>query len=144
MVARKLKYLKEKLKVWNREIFGDVKVKKHLLLDSINSLDLKEESSGLSNEELEQRSIAKAECAKVSFMEEISWRQKSRALWLQAGDRKTKYFHKIANLHRKFNSISTIEVDGIQYDTMPAMKSAILGFYKSLFSESEAWRPLVV
>jgi len=82
VVASKLKYLKEKLKVWNRVTFGDIRVKKLKLLDSINLFDRKEESSGLSSEELEQRSAAKADWAKVCTLEEISWRQKSRALWL--------------------------------------------------------------
>jgi len=79
----------------------------------------------------------------IILMEEISWRQKSRALWLQAGDRYTKKFHKIANMHRKFNSLSSIEVERVCFDTLPAMKSAIFGFYKSLFTESKPWRPFV-
>ena len=119
MVASKLKHLKEKLKVWNRETFGDIKVKKLKLLDSINLLDLKEESSGPSSEELEQRSAGMAEWAKVCTLEEISWRQKSKALWPQAGDRNTKYFHRVVSLHRKFNSLSTIEVEVTRYDTLP-------------------------
>jgi len=76
--------------------------------------------------------------AKVSVLKEISWRQKSRALWLHAGDRNTKFFHRVANVHRKLNSISTIEVDGIRYDSLSAMKSAIFDFYKAVFTESEA------
>jgi len=28
MVASKLKYIKEKLNIWNREIFGDIKIQK--------------------------------------------------------------------------------------------------------------------
>jgi len=76
-------------------------------------------------------------------MEEISWRQKSRVLWLNAGDRNTKFFHRVASLYRKFNFISYIEMDGTRFDTLPTMKSAIKGFYKSLFTESEAWRPQV-
>jgi len=72
VVASKLKYLKGKLKVWNKEIFEDIKVKKHELLDLIKSLDLKEESFGLSSEELKQRSEAKADWAKVFVLEEIS------------------------------------------------------------------------
>jgi len=70
-------------------------------------------------------------------VEEISWRQKSRALWLQAGDRNTNFFYRITNMHRKFNSRSTIEVEGVCYDTLPAMKSEIFGFYKYLFTELE-------
>ena len=44
VVASKLKYLKAKLKVWDRETFGDIRVKKHKLLKLIKSLDLKKES----------------------------------------------------------------------------------------------------
>ena len=74
-----------------------------------------------------QRTNAKAEWAKVNLTEEISWRQKSRVLWLQARDRNTKFFHRVVNMHREFNSLSTIEVEGVLYDALPAMKSAIFG-----------------
>ena len=76
------------------------------------------------------------------FLEEISWRQKSRGLWLRAGDQNTKFFHRVANLHRKFNTISSIEADGIRLDSLPEMKSVICGFYKTLYTEAENWRPL--
>ena len=56
------------------EIFDDIRVKKHKLLEAINSLDLKEESTGLSSKEFDMRSESKAKWAKVSFLEEISWR----------------------------------------------------------------------
>jgi len=48
-----------------------------------------------------------------------------------------KFFYRITNMHRKFNSRSTIEVEGVCYDTLPAMKSEIFGFYKYLFTELE-------
>jgi len=67
-------------------------------------------------------------------------RQKLRALWLKAGDRNTKFFHRVANMRRKFNSMSFVVVDGVQYDALPDMKSTIYNFYKSLLSESEPWR----
>ena len=44
-------------------------------MDSINQLDVKEETSGLSNEELEQRKADRDELAKVILMHKISWRQ---------------------------------------------------------------------
>ena len=34
-------------------------------------------------------------------------------------------------------------VDGVQYNALQNTKSAIYNFYKSLFSESEPWRPKV-
>lgn len=41
------------------------------------------------------------ELERVSLLEEISWRQNSRALWLKEGDNKfTNVFQVVANLHR--------------------------------------------
>ena len=141
VVANKLKFIKGKLKVWNREVFGDIRTKKDAALSIINALDLKEDSVGLTSDELLQRKGAKDEWSKFTLMEEVSWRQKSRALWLKEGDRNTKFFHRMANLHRKFNHLSCVVVDGVQYEGLHEMKTAIHEFYKYLFTESEHWRP---
>ena len=58
MLARKLKFVKEELKKWNKDVFGHIRLRKYNLLDSVNALDVKEESIGLSIEEIEQRTKA--------------------------------------------------------------------------------------
>jgi hypothetical protein len=42
------------------------------------------------------------------LQEEISWRQKSRVLWLKEGDKCTKFFHRIANSNRRSNAIVSL------------------------------------
>ena len=49
-------------------------------------------------------------------MEEVSWRQKSRTLWLKEGDNNTKFFHKMVNLHRRYNYMDKVVVDGVVYE----------------------------
>jgi len=46
------------------------------------------------------------------MQEEVSWRQKSRVLWLKEGDKCTKFFHWIANSNRRFNAIESLSVNG--------------------------------
>jgi hypothetical protein len=48
VLARKLKALKEDLKVWNKQVFRDVGSKKKLLLGDLTLLDEKESLCGLS------------------------------------------------------------------------------------------------
>jgi len=135
VVANKLKYVKVRLKVWNREVFGDIRTKKYTAVSIINSLDMKENSVGLTTNELLQRKVAKDDWTKFTLIEEISCRQKSRALWLKEGYRNTKFFHRMANFHRKFNHLSRVVVDGVQYELLQEMKGAIHDFYKYLFTE---------
>ena len=49
----------------------------------------------------------------------------------------------MANLHRKFNHLSFLVVDGGRYKVFQDMKSAIPDLYKSLFTEPEPWTPKV-
>jgi len=102
-------------------------------LDSVNALDVKQGSDGLSNDEIDQRGEPKEELARVLHIEEISWRQKSRVLWLREGDCNTKFFHRTANLRKKFNFMSGVEIQGNRYETIESMKSSIHGFYKTIF-----------
>ena len=60
--------------------------------------------------------MARSEVENLLSLEEISWRQKSRMLWIKEGDNNTKFFHKMANSRRRFNHLSFLEVDGVIYE----------------------------
>ena len=71
---------------------------------------------GLSNEEQIHRLHLKGNIEYLASLEEISWRQKSRALFVKEGDNNTQFFHRLANSHRNANQIKQIEVDGVLYE----------------------------
>jgi hypothetical protein len=56
------------------------------------------------------RVVVKAGIERLASLQEISWHQMSRVLWLK--DSNTKFFHKVANSHLRSNFMGRLEVDG--------------------------------
>ena len=54
----------------------------------------------------------KMELEQTILLEEISWRQKSRALWLREGDKNTQFFQRVANSSQRVNTIGKLHVSG--------------------------------
>jgi hypothetical protein len=75
------------------------------------------------------------------LQEEISWRQKSRVLWLKEGDKCTKFFHRVANSNRRFNAIESLSINDSVSSDKPIIKDYASQFYETLFAEPYSWRP---
>lgn len=92
-----------------------MKISKESILKEIQSLDTREESSLLSEEEIARRlflkeSFKKSLARKVR-QEEIEWRQRSRCQWLNDGGKNSKFFHGLASNRLRRNRISYL-MDG--------------------------------
>uniref|UniRef100_A0A2N9FGG2 Reverse transcriptase domain-containing protein n=1 Tax=Fagus sylvatica TaxID=28930 RepID=A0A2N9FGG2_FAGSY len=74
--SKKLKALKEDLKIWNKEVFGDVGLRKKGVMADIGRLDEQEFQGVLSNEDRVQRDQLRADWDCLAHLDEISWRQK--------------------------------------------------------------------
>ena len=64
-------------------------------------------------------------------------------LCIKEGENNTKFFHKMANSHRRYNHLSFLEVDGVIYEEGAAVATQVVQFYKTLYQESKEWRPFV-
>jgi exonuclease III len=141
VLANKLKALKGDLKKWNEDEFGHVTMKKNMLMADLRELDLQEESRPLSAVEKSKKETTIVELDKLILMEEISCRQKSRALWLQEGDKNSKFFHRLANSHRIANSIAKLSIDGNMSYNQDDIRDHIASFYEHLYTENDYSRP---
>ncbi|RVW77230.1 putative ribonuclease H protein [Vitis vinifera] len=98
----------------------------------------------LSLEEEEARKEAREMYKKWVLLEETSWRQKSREIWLKEGDRNTRFFHQMANAHRRRNQMNRVKVNGRWYNEEREIKEAVgRGDVEGLekpFTEEEVFR----
>ena len=108
MLAKKLAALKLDLKKWNETKFDNVTFQKQQLWNKLNDLDVREETQPLTVEEKLEQSNLRTDIEKLTLLEEVSWRQKSRVLHLRDGDANTKFFHRMANSHRRNNGIESL------------------------------------
>uniref|UniRef100_A0A2N9H476 Reverse transcriptase domain-containing protein n=1 Tax=Fagus sylvatica TaxID=28930 RepID=A0A2N9H476_FAGSY len=143
VLASKLKVLKEDIKKWNREVFGDVHIKKLELMKELQQLEDKENQGLFTGEDRVQRLNTQAELERTLLLDEVSWRQKSRVQWLKEGDKNTKFFHRTANANRCNNCIEVMTHGGLIWETQDAIREGIVDFYQDLYSESEHWRPFL-
>jgi hypothetical protein len=60
-------------------------------------------------DDLDTVKILKHQKEKILAIKEKTWCLKSRAIWLNNGDKNTKFFHKYANMRRTHNTIWDIE-----------------------------------
>ena len=106
-LMEKLKAIKKFLKTWNKDVVGRVEENKNSTLTKVAAWDNIESEIPLSPEELGARMTAMEDFKKWLLLEETSWRQKSREMWLKEGDRNTGFFHIMANSHKRKKILST-------------------------------------
>ena len=97
----------------------------------------------LTQEDRARRLVVKSDIDFLASLEEISWRQKSKALFIKEGDNNARFFHRIANSHRRTNQIRGMEVDGILFEEESDVTDQVVDFYKRLYLEPKTWRPTI-
>ncbi|MCH84849.1 RNA-directed DNA polymerase (Reverse transcriptase), partial [Trifolium medium] len=134
--CQKLKMLKDKLKIWNKDTFGNVhnmvkqaEIKLKVVQDRIDS-------DGHSELLLNLEKSAQLDLNNALNIEEMFWYEKSRINWHIDGDRNTKYFHRMAKIKSSTKMINAIR-DGDTVLTEPSEVAIhIVNHFQNLFSSN--------
>jgi hypothetical protein len=137
-MAENLARVKQALKKWiplykahsQREIIE--------IENDISNLVTALDNSHPSKAQLEE--LKSLEAHKLDWLEkeETSWRLKSRALWLEAGDNNTRFFHQYANYRKNINTIWDIKnVEGVKVNSFKEKAEAGAQFFESQFRQPE-------
>ena len=111
-VIHKLKMLKQSLKVWNREFFGNVFKRIHQAQASLERIQNEIVSLGFSDDRHEQEIAALNSLNEAQKLESEFMRENARVKWLHDGDRNASYFHRLVNIKKANNIIRTMEING--------------------------------
>lgn len=60
---------------------------------------------------------------------------------MKSGDKNTKYFHRTATAHKRFNSIDSSGDDGATISDPDSIKLKSQNYYQTLYKGTKTWRP---
>ena len=86
VLKEKIKCLKERLKIWNKEQFGDTLKKFQNIEDDLNKLEELTSDRHLSPQELMTRKRLQEDLWLAAQSHESVLRQKARSRWIREGD----------------------------------------------------------
>ncbi|GLT81550.1 hypothetical protein SLA2020_529320 [Shorea laevis] len=125
--------LKEFLKGWNKEVFGDMELQFQRVAKMVEQIDMRNEVLEMEELELDQRKEGFHEMWDILRKREAIWKQKSRSDWARLGDDNTRYFHRIATGRKVQNNMSGIWSDGRWVEEPDLVKKKVAHYFSALF-----------
>lgn len=141
MLKEKIKAFKGKLRVWNREQFGDTLKKYKKIEEDLNKLEEDTTDRHLNHHELVTRKQLQEELWVAAQSHESLLRQKVRSRWIKEGDCNSRYFHLMINVSRRNNCLKGLMIDGAWIEEPATVKEAVRRFFSQRFQEYDFDRP---
>ncbi|XP_062103848.1 uncharacterized protein LOC133814961 [Humulus lupulus] len=139
-ILGKVAYCGEVLGRWGKEVTGNLNFRIEVSKRRLLRLKGRRDEGAMSRFKEEKQKLFQAISQK-----EIFWRQRSKQLWLKAGDQNTKYFHAAASARRRQNHISRLKnASGEWVDWDSGLQDTIEAYFTELFSSSDTDWGLIV
>ncbi len=131
-VTSKLKNVKKKVKIWNKNYFGNIFEDKSVLKEDIQIIQDIIQKEGYSPELLLEENEKLTQYHDIITKEEIYWRQRSRLIWLTEGDKNTKFFHLSTLKHRAKSHISHLMKGDLKIKEDKDIMAEMVTFFSGL------------
>ncbi|GAU22700.1 hypothetical protein TSUD_138230 [Trifolium subterraneum] len=109
VLSKKLKILKDKLKIWNKECFGNVHEYVKTAEQRLQQIQEQIQNSGHSDALLEEQKLANISFEDALNRQEAFWQEKANLNWHLEGDRNTKFFHRTAKIKSSTKYINSLQ-----------------------------------
>ena len=141
VLKEKLKLLKVALRDWHHRHSKNLPARILSLKDKIASLDLKGESTVLSDDEIQELHGLSEDLFSLSRVNSsICWQQ-SRVQWLKEGDANSKFFHSVMSGKRSRNAIPFILANGTLVEGVENVRNAVFTHFRAQFQPTQTNRP---
>jgi hypothetical protein len=141
ILKERLKNLKGVVKEWSRRTYGVDDVKKKRIINDIAVLDLKSETSGLMDMEVEERKKLFDELWKILKSIDAMTFQRSRSRWLKEGDSNSRYFHNCIKARNRRNRLVALKTTNGWVEGPTQVRAAVVDFFRNHFTSHEWQRP---
>jgi hypothetical protein len=141
-VLGRLSRMHDSLHAWDSHVLRKPKRRLHKA-----QRELEKAMNGPISDENESKAKEMADLIELLLeQDEVYWAQRSRADWLQFGDRNTSFFHNFASARRKKNRITKLKNDdGDWVEGTDPLKPLILNYFANLFtSEVQGTDPAIL
>ncbi|KAK6143242.1 hypothetical protein DH2020_023590 [Rehmannia glutinosa] len=131
-VMWKLKRLHQSIKVWNKNVCGDVNHKMEQVRQIHVDIETLGYTAALRDKELDaQMMLSQTLLLQFEFL-----KQKARFAWLKDGDRNTAFFHRRSQIRNGRTGIQGLMVDGSYTNDTAILEDHIISYYKELFANT--------
>ncbi|GAU26607.1 hypothetical protein TSUD_102140 [Trifolium subterraneum] len=136
VLSKKLKFLKEKLKIWNKEVFGNVHDQIKIAEEKVNSIQYVINSNGHSDSLMDLEKQAQFELELALNMEEAFRKEKTKVKWCLDGDRNTKYFHRVTKIKNATKLMAALRNGDNLLTNADDISTHVVQHYTILFNSS--------
>jgi len=143
VVQKKLKRLKNYIKVWSIDNRKKEKEEKNTLSQTIIAIEKRAEMGPITIEDQEKRQKSIKDLEMINRKETLDLAQKARLKWSVEGDENSKFYHAMINRKRKIMSIRGIKIDG-DWEVDPLkVKDEFRRYFQDKFKAFTRVRPTI-